>query len=43
MKRARWYLVLLFVGILLFVGSCTEEPLEVKNVADALKSDVLSL
>ncbi len=26
MKRAKWYLVLLSVGILLFVGGCTEEP-----------------
>ena len=26
MKRAKWYLVLLLVGILLFVGGCTEEP-----------------
>ena len=26
MKRAKWYLVLLSVGILLLVGSCTEEP-----------------
>ncbi len=25
MKRARWYLVLLLVGILVFVGGCTEE------------------
>ena len=26
MKRVKWYLVLLLVGILLFVGGCTEEP-----------------
>lgn len=26
MKRVKWYLVLLSVGILLFVGGCTEEP-----------------
>jgi len=26
MKRAKWYLVLLLVGILLLVGGCTEEP-----------------
>ncbi len=26
MKRAKWYLGLLLVGILLFVGGCTEEP-----------------
>ena len=26
MKRVKWYLVLLLVGILLFVGSCTKEP-----------------
>ena len=28
MKRVKWYLVLLLAGILLFVGSCTEEPTE---------------
>ena len=27
MKKAKWYLVLLLVSILLFVGGCTEEPL----------------
>ena len=26
MKRVKWYLVLLLVGILLFVGGCPEEP-----------------
>ena len=26
MKRVKWYLVLLLIGILLFVGGCTEEP-----------------
>jgi len=26
MKRVKWYLVLLLVGTLLFVGGCTEEP-----------------
>jgi len=26
MKRVKWYLVLLLVGILLFVGGCAEEP-----------------
>jgi len=26
MKRAKWYLGLLLVGTLLFVGGCTEEP-----------------
>ena len=26
MKRVKWYLGLLLVGILLFVGGCTEEP-----------------
>ena len=26
MKKAKWYLVLLLVSILLFVGGCTEEP-----------------
>ena len=26
MKGVKWYLVLLLVGILLFVGGCTEEP-----------------
>jgi len=26
MKRGKWYLVLLLVGILLLVGGCTEEP-----------------
>ena len=26
MKRVKWYLVLLLVVILLFVGGCTEEP-----------------
>ncbi|MBA7505256.1 hypothetical protein ES706_03921 [subsurface metagenome] len=26
MKRAKWYLGLLLVGILLFVGGCAEEP-----------------
>ena len=28
MKRVKWYLVLLLVGILLLVGGCTEEPTE---------------
>ncbi len=28
MKRVKWYLVLLLVGILLLVGACTEEPTE---------------
>ncbi len=26
MKRGKWYLVLLLIGILLLVGGCTEEP-----------------
>ena len=26
MKRVKWYLVLLLVGILLLVGGCTDEP-----------------
>ncbi len=26
MKKVKWYLVLLLVGIVLLVGSCTEEP-----------------
>ncbi len=26
MKRVKWYLILLLVGILLFMGGCTEEP-----------------
>ncbi len=26
MKRVKWYLVLLLIGILLLVGGCTEEP-----------------
>jgi len=26
MKRVKWYLVLLLVGTLLFIGGCTEEP-----------------
>ncbi|MBA7606988.1 hypothetical protein ES703_54400 [subsurface metagenome] len=28
MKRVKWYLVLLLVGILLFVGGCIEKPTE---------------
>jgi len=28
MKRVKWYLVLLLVGILLFVGGCSEKPTE---------------
>ncbi len=43
MKRARWYLVLLLVGILLFVGSCTEEPLEVRSAAEAKDVAVTNL
>ena len=32
MKRVKWYLVLLLVGILLFVGGCTKEPLVIPPV-----------
>jgi len=42
MKRANWCLALLLVGLLLFVGGCTEEPTGYSDIAIPIEEFLLS-
>jgi len=42
MKRVKWYIGLLLVGTLLFVGGCTKEPTGYSNISIPIEEFLLS-